>query len=107
MSISGETFASWATHVTRCSNPTFNRVVDRLWPNPSLQKNVLAVLSGITKTIQDRNGKESGSEYYAVLVSDSSISVKILAKFTKHRIKHKDSRSLSFTACCFQSVSYR
>ncbi|VUZ52805.1 unnamed protein product, partial [Hymenolepis diminuta] len=69
MSVSGETFASWATHVTRCSNPTFNRVVDRLWSNPSLQKSVLAVLSGITKTIQDQNGKESGSEYYAVLLS--------------------------------------
>ncbi|VDO05494.1 unnamed protein product [Rodentolepis nana] len=69
MSTSCETFASWATHITRCSNPTFNSVVDRLWSNPSLQKDVLAVLSGITKTIQDRNGKESGPEYFAILLS--------------------------------------
>lgn len=68
MSISCGTFASWATHVTRCSNPTFNCVVNRLWSNPSLQKDVLAVLAGITKTIQDRDGKQSGAEYYAVLV---------------------------------------
>lgn len=68
MSVSGETFASWATHVTKCSNPTFKRVIDRIWQNPLLQKDVLAVLSGITKTIHDRNGKESGPEYYAILV---------------------------------------
>ena len=68
MSVSGETFASWATHVTRCSNPTFNRVINRLWNNPALQKDVLAVLSGITKLIQSRGGNESGAEYYAALV---------------------------------------
>ena len=66
--MSAESFASWATHVTRCSNPTFNRVVNRLWENPSLQKDVLAVLSGITKLIHSRGGSESAAEYYAALV---------------------------------------
>uniref|UniRef100_A0A5K3FL93 NUC173 domain-containing protein n=2 Tax=Mesocestoides corti TaxID=53468 RepID=A0A5K3FL93_MESCO len=69
MSVSGETFASWATHVTRCSNPTFNRVLNRLWSNPQLQKNVLAVLTGVTKLIQSRGGTESAAEYYAALLS--------------------------------------
>ncbi|VDD76772.1 unnamed protein product [Mesocestoides corti] len=68
MSVSGETFASWATHVTRCSNPTFNRVLNRLWSNPQLQKNVLAVLTGVTKLIQSRGGTESAAEYYAALL---------------------------------------
>ncbi len=68
MSESGETFASWATHITRCSNPTFNRVINRLWSNPQLQKDALAVLSGITKLIQSRGGEESATEYYATLV---------------------------------------
>ncbi|CDS39715.1 rrp12 protein [Echinococcus multilocularis] len=68
MSVTGETFASWATRVTGCSNPTFNRVVNRLWENPSLQKDVLAVLTGVTKLIQSRGGCESAAEYYAALL---------------------------------------
>lgn len=68
MSASGATFVSWATRVTRCSNPTFNRVVNRLWENPALQKDVLAVLTGVTRLIQSRGGCESAAEYYAALV---------------------------------------
>ncbi|VDM30765.1 unnamed protein product [Hydatigera taeniaeformis] len=68
MSASGETFASWATRVTRCSNPTFYRVVNRLWDNPALQKDVLAVLTGVTKLIHSRGGRESAAEYYAALL---------------------------------------
>ncbi|EUB56433.1 RRP12-like protein [Echinococcus granulosus] len=68
MSVTGETFASWATRVTGCSNPTFNRVINRLWENPSLQKDVLAVLTGVTKLIQSRGGCESAAEYYAALL---------------------------------------
>ncbi|KAL5110238.1 RRP12-like protein [Taenia crassiceps] len=68
MSASGETFVSWATRVTRCSNPTFNRVVNRLWENPALQKDVLAVLTGVTRLIQSRGGGESAAEYYAALL---------------------------------------
>ncbi len=70
MSGSGETFASWATHVTKCSNPTFNKVINRLWRNPQLQKDVLAVLTGVTKLLQSRGGTESAAEYYAALVID-------------------------------------
>ncbi|KAL5971251.1 RRP12-like protein [Taenia solium] len=68
MSVSGETFVSWATRVTRCSNPTFNRVVNRLWANPALQKDVLSVLTGVTKLIQSRGGCESAAEYYSALL---------------------------------------
>lgn len=69
MSDSAETFASWATHVTKCSNPTFSRVINRLWHNPPLQKDVLVVLCGITKLIQSRGGTESVAEYYAAIVT--------------------------------------
>ena len=84
MSVSGETFASWATHVTRCNNPAFNRVVNRLWANPSLQKDVLAVLSGITKLIQSHGGSESSAEYYAALVGFTFSLIRLLAKFIEY-----------------------
>uniref|UniRef100_A0A0X3PBW6 Uncharacterized protein n=1 Tax=Schistocephalus solidus TaxID=70667 RepID=A0A0X3PBW6_SCHSO len=69
MCSSVDTFASWATRVTNCSNPTFDIVINRLWSNPNMQKDVLAVLAGVTKLIQSRNGTESAAEYYAALLS--------------------------------------
>ncbi|KAF8569149.1 hypothetical protein P879_03470 [Paragonimus westermani] len=61
-------FVSWATNVTKCSNPTFEKVVSRAWNNPELQKDVLAVLTGVTKLIHDKGGAESAAEYYAALL---------------------------------------
>ncbi|KAF7235351.1 hypothetical protein EG68_11270 [Paragonimus skrjabini miyazakii] len=62
-------FVSWATNVTKCSNPAFEKVISRVWNNPELQKDVLAVLTGVTKLIHDKGGTESAAEYYATLVS--------------------------------------
>ncbi|KAF5397267.1 hypothetical protein PHET_09680 [Paragonimus heterotremus] len=62
-------FVSWASNITKCSNPAFEKVISRVWSNPELQKDVLAVLTGVTKSIHDKGGTESAAEYYATLVS--------------------------------------
>ncbi|KAF6779151.1 hypothetical protein AHF37_05139 [Paragonimus kellicotti] len=47
----------------------FEKVISRAWSNPELQKDVLSVLTGVTKLIHDKGGTESAAEYYATLVS--------------------------------------
>ncbi|CAH8553642.1 unnamed protein product [Heterobilharzia americana] len=68
-SISEVSFASWASNTTKCSNPAFRNALNRTWSNKCMQKDVLAVLAAVTKTIKDNGGKESPSEYYAVLLT--------------------------------------
>ncbi|CAH8492153.1 unnamed protein product [Dicrocoelium dendriticum] len=63
------TFASWATDVTKCTNPTFDKVLTSNWSNFKAQQDVLTVLRAITKVIQDRGGSESSTEYYASLLT--------------------------------------
>ncbi|KER28200.1 hypothetical protein T265_13640 [Opisthorchis viverrini] len=62
-------FLSWATNVTKCSNPAFDTVLSRSWTDMGRQQDVLTVLTGITKLIHDKGGTESAAEYYAALLT--------------------------------------
>ncbi|TGZ75032.1 hypothetical protein CRM22_000613 [Opisthorchis felineus] len=62
-------FLSWATNVTKCSNPAFDTVLSRSWTDVGRQQDVLTVLTGITKLIHDKGGTESAAEYYAALLT--------------------------------------
>ncbi|KAH8877751.1 RRP12-like protein [Schistosoma japonicum] len=68
-SVSGVSFASWASAATQCTNPTFKTAINRPWSNTSMHRDVLSVLAAVTKTIKDNGGKESPSEYYAALLT--------------------------------------
>lgn len=65
---SAPSFITWTTNVTKCTNLVFDNVLRASWTNSDLQKDILVVLAAITKTIQNKNGKESNDEYYAALV---------------------------------------
>ncbi|VEL13667.1 unnamed protein product [Protopolystoma xenopodis] len=69
LSKSNATFASSLSRITSCSNPAFDKVIKRAWSDPEMQKEVLTVLSALTKIIHERGGKESAVEYYALLLS--------------------------------------
>ncbi|GAA53697.1 ribosomal RNA-processing protein 12 [Clonorchis sinensis] len=66
---SAVSFLSWATNVTKCSNPAFDTVLSRSWTDSGRQQDVLTVLTGITKLIHDKGGTESAAEYYAALLT--------------------------------------
>lgn len=64
-----DTFRSWASNWSDCTNATFNRV-HRYWrSNSALHKEILAVLAAVTEVIKENDGKESETEYLAALVS--------------------------------------
>lgn len=63
-----DTFRSWASNWSDCTNATFNRV-HRYWrSNSALHKEILAVLAAVTEVIKENDGKESETEYLAALV---------------------------------------
>ncbi len=90
-----DTFRSWASNWSDCTNATFNRV-HRYWQsNSSLHKEViesslhslhtqlfhrfstiqiLTVLAAVTELIKEKDGNESEVEYFAALVSNKSYS---------------------------------
>jgi ribosomal RNA-processing protein 12 len=89
---SENTFRSWASDWSACTNATFNKV-HRYWrSNSALHKEVflldsikiygnfnrnfsvnrqkiLAVLAAITEVIKENDGQETETEYFAALVS--------------------------------------
>ncbi len=82
-----DTFQSWASNWSDCTNATFNRVHKYWKSNSALHKEVgnyqqfkrnwqkikiiqiLAVLAAVTEVIKSNEGKESEVEYFAALVS--------------------------------------
>lgn len=68
-SIGGNTFKTFATNFTECTNVTFNQI-HRLWTsNSALHKEMLAVLAAVTEVIKENGGKESETEYFAALIT--------------------------------------
>lgn len=68
-SIGGNTFKTFATNFTECTNVTFNQI-HRLWTsNSALHKEMLAVLAAVTEVIKEHGGKESETEYFAALIT--------------------------------------
>ncbi|RNA27286.1 RRP12 isoform X2 [Brachionus plicatilis] len=66
---SADTFRSWASNWSECTNATFNRV-HRYWrSNSALHKEILAVLAAVTEVIKENDGKESETEYLAALMT--------------------------------------
>jgi ribosomal RNA-processing protein 12 len=65
----GDTFKSWASNWSDCTNATFNKVHKYWQSNSSLHKEILAVLAAITEVIKENNGKESETEYFAALMT--------------------------------------
>ncbi|CAM1307241.1 RRP12 (predicted), partial [Pycnogonum litorale] len=68
-SVGGNTFNTFATNWTQCSNPCFNRLLKNWESNSELHKEMLAILAAITEVIKSKDGKETETEYFAALMT--------------------------------------
>ncbi|XP_071507435.1 RRP12-like protein [Diadema antillarum] len=69
VSVGGETYGTFLSGVTDCSQPAFNRV-RRYWESSSAShKEICAVLAAVTEIIREKGGKESETEYFATLMT--------------------------------------
>lgn len=64
-----DTFKSWASNWSDCTNATFNKVHKYWQSNSALHKEILAVLAAITEVIKENDGKETETEYFAALMT--------------------------------------
>nr|SVE78053.1 EOG090X00E0 [Daphnia lumholtzi] len=73
--ISGRTFRSsssvktFATGFSNCSNVSFNKLHRGFTPTSALHREMLAVLAAISEVIKQQGGKETDTEYFAVLMT--------------------------------------
>ncbi|CAH1783394.1 unnamed protein product, partial [Owenia fusiformis] len=68
-SVGGNTFQTWATNWTDCTNNTFSKVT-RYWAsNSAMHKEILAVLAAVTEVIKTKEGKETETEYFGALMT--------------------------------------
>nr|SVE73376.1 EOG090X00E0 [Daphnia atkinsoni] len=73
--ISGRTFRSsssvktFATGFSNCSNVSFNKLHSGFTPTSSLHREMLAVLAAVSEVIRQEGGKETDTEYFAVLMT--------------------------------------
>lgn len=77
---SEDTFRSWASNWSDCTNATFNKVHKYWRSNSALHKEILAVLAAITEVIKENDGKETETEYFAALVDFIFIGLYIFSK---------------------------
>ncbi|XP_076468663.1 RRP12-like protein isoform X2 [Babylonia areolata] len=64
-----QTFRTWATNFTDCTNITFN-CVHKLWNSSSaLHKEILALLASLTEVIKENGGSGTDAEYFAALMT--------------------------------------
>nr|SVE90960.1 EOG090X00E0 [Daphnia sinensis] len=73
--ISGHTFRSsssvktFATGFSNCSNVSFNKLHRGFTPTSALHREMLAVLAAVSEVIKQQGGKETDTEYFAVLMT--------------------------------------
>nr|SVE74005.1 EOG090X00E0 [Daphnia barbata] len=73
--ISGRTFRSsssvktFATGFSNCSNVSFNKLHKGFTPTSALHREMLAVLAAVSEVIKQQGGKETDTEYFAVLMT--------------------------------------
>ncbi|KAL8567931.1 hypothetical protein ACOMHN_059053 [Nucella lapillus] len=64
-----QTFKTWATNFTDCTNLTFSGV-HKLWNSSSaLHKEILALLATLTETIKESGGTGTETEYFASVLT--------------------------------------
>eukprot|EP00057_Strongylocentrotus_purpuratus_P028949 XP_011683423.1 PREDICTED: RRP12-like protein isoform X1 [Strongylocentrotus purpuratus] len=69
VSVGGETYGTFLSGVTDCSQPAFDRV-KRYWEsNSASHKEICAVLAAVTEVIREKGGKETETEYFAALMT--------------------------------------
>lgn len=69
VSVGGETYGTFLSGVTDCSQPAFNKV-KRYWESSSAgHKEICAVLAAVTEVIREKGGKETETEYFATLMT--------------------------------------
>ena len=67
--VSAETFGTFLSGLSDCTNVTFNKI-QRYWQqNMSQHKEVCAVLAAITEVIREQKSEESDTAYFAALVT--------------------------------------
>lgn len=68
-SVGGETFKTFLSGVSDCSQPAFEKV-KRFWQSQAAsQKEVCAVLAAVTEVIREQGGKETETEYFGALMT--------------------------------------
>lgn len=63
------TFATFATDYSNCSNMSFTKFLSHFQSSSILHKEMLAVLSAVTEIIKQNGGNETSTEYFAALMS--------------------------------------
>lgn len=63
------TFHTFATDYSDCSNISFNRFLNHFQSSSIIHKEMLAVLSAVTEIIKKNGGTESPTEYFAALMT--------------------------------------
>ena len=74
---SAETFATFLSGVSDCTNVTFRRIQKYWLSNSSEYKEVCAVLAAITEVLREQKGDESNTAYFAALMTALSSVEKI------------------------------
>ncbi|KAI1296690.1 RRP12-like protein [Halotydeus destructor] len=64
-----QSVVSFASAWSKCTNPSFDRFLNGWQASSPLHKEMLAVLGSVTEIIKSKGGKESETEYFAVLVT--------------------------------------
>ncbi|XP_022106693.1 RRP12-like protein [Acanthaster planci] len=68
-SAGGETYKTFLSGVSDCSNPAFDKV-KRYWEsNAASHREVCAVLAAVTEVIREQGGKETETEYFGALMT--------------------------------------
>ncbi|XP_063963855.1 RRP12-like protein [Lytechinus pictus] len=107
VSVGGETYGTFLSGVTDCSQPAFNRV-KRYWESSSAShKEICAVLAAVTEVIREKGGKETETEYFAALMTtldsvDDDEAVSAVLFLLSLIIKRVPSSilKLKFSVCC-------
>lgn len=68
MTISHKTFHTFATNYTQCTNQSFSKLLNGFRGDSDDHKEMLAILAAAAEIINERNGTQSSTEYFLILI---------------------------------------
>lgn len=68
MTMTHKTFQTFASNYTQCTNQSFSKLINTFRGDSENHKEMLAILAAASEIINERNGKQSSTEYFLVLL---------------------------------------
>lgn len=68
MTMTHKTFQTFASNYTQCTNQSFSKLLNGFRGDSENHKEMLAILAAATEVINERNGTQSSTEYFLVLM---------------------------------------